>query len=321
MDTSQIQFRPFHNTDPPRLVKLWHECTLGRGAAEDFTCDAFEHYVLAQPYFQKAGVCIAEIDGEIVGYSHSGFGCNESQTALCSETGVICTVMVHPRVRRQGIGRQLVDRAEEYLKQMGVKRIYFGASKQRNPFYVGMYGGSEPAGFMESEPDVAPFAQAIGMAPVERHAVFQRDMNASRDPIGLRLMQNKRRMQLRLETTSSNQSWWWTVRFGRLDSVMAVLEPKAGGEPVARAVCFGLDLYINKWGQRAVGIGEIIVPEENRRAGYAQTLLVELCNRMKRELVTVIDVHADESDEAMMALLRSSGFNRVDTGVVYGRPS
>lgn len=319
MDTSQIQFRPFHNTDPPKLVKLWHESSLGRGAAEGFTCDAFEHYVLAQPYFEKPGVIIAEHDGKVIGYSHAGFGCNESHTALSKESGVICTVMVHPSFRRQGIGRQLVDEAETFLKEAGAKQIFFGASKTRNPFYVGMYGGSEPAGFMESDADVAPFAQALGMQPVEQHAVFQRDMNTSRDPIGLRLMQNKRRLSLRLELTSSSNSWWWTARFGRLDSVTAVLEPKAGGEPVAQAICFGLDLYINKWGQRAVGIGEIHVPEKQRRNGYAQTLLVELCNRMKRELVTIIDIHANEADEPMMAMLRTSGFSRVDTGVVYSR--
>jgi ribosomal protein S18 acetylase RimI-like enzyme len=320
MDTSQIQFRSFHNTDPPKLVKLWLECGLGRGAADDLTCDAFEQYVLSQPYFEKAGLIVAELEGNFVGYAHAGFGCNQSETSLCHEAGSICAVMVSPQHRRRGIGRQLVSHAEQFLRDSGANRIYFGAAAPRNPFYVGMYGGSEPAGFLESDENVIPFAQALGLVEVERLAIFQRNMNDSRDPIGLRLMRNKRRYQLRLEMVDSAMSWWWTTRFGRLDSVTAILEPKSGGTPVAHAKCYGLDLYISKWGQRAVGIGDVLVPDEHRRSGYAQTLLVELCNRMKRELVTLIDAQATESDAASIELLRSSGFSRVDTGIVFGRP-
>ena len=320
MDTSQIQFRSFHNTDPPRLVKLWLECGLGRGAADEFTCDAFEHYVFSQPYFEKAGLIVAEIDRQLVGYVHAGFGCNQTETNLCRDSGSICALMVSPQQRRRGIGRQLVTHAEQYLRNSGANKIYFGAAAPRNPFYIGMYGGSEPAGFLESDENVVPFARALGLVEVERLAIFQRDMNTSRDPIGLRLMQNKRRFQLRLEMVDTPKSWWWTTRFGRLDSVNAVLEPKSGGEPVAEATCFGLDLYISKWGQRAAGIGDVHVPDEHRRSGFAQTLLVELCNRMKRELVTMVDAHASESDTAAMELLRSSGFSRVDTGIVFGWP-
>ena len=314
-----IEYRPFHNSDPPQIVDLWHQCYLGRGAAEGFTGDAFEYLIFSQPYFEKPGLIVAVQEGRIVGFVHAGLGDQNHPTER--HAGVICMLMVHPKFRRQGIGRNLYEHASRWLQEKNATSITVGSVPPVTPFYVGMYGGAQPLGFLESEEDAAPFCAALGLQEKTRIASYQRDVQNSRDPISVRHVQNRRKFQLRLQVRDVPDSPWWITRIGRLDAISAILEPKMGGEPVAWAECYGLDLFVGKWNARAVAVNDIFVPEDNRKQGYGQTLLLELAARMKRELVDILDAYAFESNEAGMKLLESGGFSRVDTGVVYGPAS
>ncbi|MCA9020394.1 MAG: hypothetical protein KDA74_09650 [Planctomycetaceae bacterium] len=76
------EFRAFHNTDPPQLLKLWHAAGLGRGAAECLSIDAFEVLIFSQPYFDPNGLIVAVEEGEVVGFVLAGFGPNKAGSAL-----------------------------------------------------------------------------------------------------------------------------------------------------------------------------------------------------------------------------------------------
>ena len=62
---------------------------------------------------------------------------------------------------------------------------------------------------------------------------------------------------------------------------------------------------------------DVHVEEERRGQGYGQTLLVEVLKRLRQELITVAEIHAPESNEVANGVIRATGFERVDTGVVY----
>lgn len=314
-----IEYRSFRNSDPPRLLGVWHACRLGRGAVEGIATDAFELLNFAQPYFDPEGLILACDGAEVVGFVHAGFGPNDDESGLSHETGVVCAVLVHPDHRRRGIGRELVARAENYLRSHGSINILAGPAPPYDPFYVGLYGGVQPAGFLESDPDAAPFFQAVGFQPVERRAVLQRDIVNTSDPVSFRQMTLRRKMELAVADSPERMTWWWLTRYGRLDSVRFLLVPKGGGEPVAAVTAIGLDLYLPKWNERAVGLCDLDVPRAERRKGYAQTLIVESCRRLRQELVTRVEAHAPENDPIIVPLLEKSGFERVDTGVVYRR--
>ncbi|MBW3542866.1 MAG: GNAT family N-acetyltransferase [Planctomycetes bacterium] len=314
-----IEYRAFRNTDPPRILALWHACRLGRGAVSGVPNDAFETLNYAQPYFDPAGLIVACDDAEVVGMVHAGSAVNEEQSGLDRSCGVICAVLVHPRHRLQGIGRELVRRAAAYLEDAGARQVYAGPAGPRSPFYFGLYGGSQPAGFLESDPAAAGFFRALDYVPIERHAVLQRSISEPRDPVSPRLVELRRRTQLAIAHQRQRVSWWWITRYGRLDSVRFQLITKSQSEPLAGVTVLGLDLYLPKWQERAIGLSDLYVSKENRRQGYGQALVIEVCRRMREELVTRVESHAPEANAAMLGLLRSAGFERVDTGIVYCR--
>jgi ribosomal protein S18 acetylase RimI-like enzyme len=311
-----VTFRSFHNCDPPQLIRLWNECGLGRGAAE-LTANALEMVNFSQPYFDGRGLILAEVDGRVVGMIHAGFSPQSSEAALDKKSGVICMVMVAPQFRRRGIGRALVDHARAYLVDAGADTITVGGSPGGNPFYVGLYGGSQPAGFLDSDPDAAPFFEALDFNPQTRHLVYQRNIANSSDSINFRLMQNRRKFELSIVGGPDAPSWWWMTRFGRLDSLSFLLVPKSGGAAVASVTVLGLDLFLAKWRERSVGLVDLWVTADLRRKGLGQTLLCEVGRRLRDELVTTMEIHADQNNQAMQGLLASCGFLQVDTGTVF----
>jgi len=314
-----ITYRTFKNSDPPRLLQLWGKSDLGRGAALGFSCDALDMFVLSQPFFDPRGIILA-FEGELpVGFIHAGFGANATGTGLDHTVGVICAVMVRPEYRRQGIGTELVRQAEVYLQSRGTSRFFAGESGTHNPFYLGLYGGSESVGFLESDPLAALFFQKLGYLPMEQHLLFRRDISQANDPFDPRFLQIRRKAQLAIIDRPLDSTWWWMTRMGRFDSISFVLVPTGSNDILAQVTCWGMDLQSAGWRQRTVGLHGLFVPEKERKKAYAKTLLVEVMRRMREEMVTHVDLSARADDLAGVALCRKLGFEQIDTGVVYGK--
>lgn len=314
-----IEYRSFHNADPPHVLHLWQTCGLGRGAASGLTADQFDDLTFAQPYFDRKGLILATEDCRVIGYVHAGFGPQQHHRSICCDEGVICAVMVHPDYRRRGIGRQLVELAEGYLKQAGVRSIHAGASSPCDPFYFGLYGGTQPSGFLESDQSARPFFEAIGYQPVARHLVLQRRLRETTDPVGLRLITIRRATKLVSLESAEVKPWWWQTRPGRLDTVEMGLIPKTGGEAFASVTVVGLDLFIPRWQIRSIGFLDLQVPESHRGQGYEQALIVEVCRRLKEEMIGLAEVHIPAENTQLLSIYQSAGFKEVDAGLVYRR--
>jgi ribosomal protein S18 acetylase RimI-like enzyme len=311
-----VEYRPFQNTDPPQIVALWNGGRLGRGAAQGVLVDAFEQTVFSKPYFDRAGLLVATDADRIVGFVHAGFGPNEQRSGLDRGTGVICAVVVHPEFHRGGIGTALVKRAEEYLAASGAKTIIAGPAAPTTPFYVGLYGGVQPAGWLDSDPEAVPFFTSLGYQPVARHVVLHRDLGSGSDPVNFQLMTLRRKTQLAVNQGPLRESWWWQARFGAMDTLRFVLLPKDSRTPLAAVTVVNLELYLPKWQQQAVGLIDLAVGPDERKQGCGQALLVEVARRLRDERFALMEAQVPEDDPHTLAILEAAGFEPVDAGTV-----
>jgi len=314
-----LSYRTFQNADPPRILQLWVDSGLGRAAIQSRSTEPFEISNYAQPYFDPQGLILACDGDRVVGMAHGGFGTNADQSGPDHSVGVICAVVVHPEYRRRGIGRELVRRVEEYLRQRGSVTFFAGPSWMNDPFYFGLYGGSRPSGFFESDPLAAPFLAAVGYDAVERHGIFIREMASGKDPTSAKVVMIRRQTYLEVSEKPQRPTWWWFTRFGRLDCLQYQLKFKKSQETVAVLTAVGLDQYIPVWQQRAIGLVDLVVTPEYRGQGFGMTLLIEVIRQLRQDLAGCAEIHSPETNESAMRAVSGAGFERVDTGIVYRR--
>lgn len=315
-----MNFRSFRNTDPPALIEIWNEAGLGRGAFPLRSPVLFEYCVFSKPYFDPAGLIVAEEDGRVVGFAHAGFGPNAAETDLSFDTGVICAVLVRPSHRRQRVGTQLVERAESYLRQRGATEILAGGVPPYNPFYFGLYGGANLPGFLLSDPAADPFFRKLGFVPWRVKHVFERRLEDYQNVIDPRFVALRRRYDVQLVPQPDIPSWWREAVLGSFEPFEFRLADRLNGIPAARVTGWEMTAGLTPSGHGSIGILDVFVRPEVRRQGLARFLLNQMFRYIQEQFFRLVEVHIPDGDEPALKLFQSLGFQHVDTGRSYRQP-
>ncbi|HEV3145603.1 MAG TPA: GNAT family N-acetyltransferase, partial [Gemmataceae bacterium] len=267
------------------------------------------------PYFEPAGMIVAEEAGHVIGYVHAGFGPNEAETDLSTNVGIICAIAVRSKYRRQKIGTELLRRAEAYLQSRGAKEFVAGGRKPRNPFYFGLYGGGY--GFLTSDPPAEPFFLHHGYQANESVLVMERVLAKAEPIVDPRFLTLRRRYDVQLLPEAEIPSWWQECVLGQFEPVEFRLMDKLNCMPAART--FVWEMQGTKPGEQAAGILDLNVRPDARRQGLARYLLANTMRYLQEQYFRRVEAQCLESNEAGTALLRSLGFEQVDTGKTYSR--
>jgi ribosomal protein S18 acetylase RimI-like enzyme len=299
------------------LAEIWRSRAQERGLMQPMSAALFEELVLSKPYFDNAGMILAVDEGQPVGFVHAGFGPTADFSTLSFERGVISMLIVRPEYRRQGIGQQLLARAEEYLRQSGSREIYGGGIQPLTPFYLGLYGGSELPGVLISDADALRRYQAAGFEEVQRCGVFHRELASFRPTMDRKQLQIRRQQNVQVIVDPPCRTWWEACTFGGFDRTRFEFVPKAGGPSPAWLSVWSMEPLSTSWGVRATGLYELQVDAAQRRQGLAACLIGEACKQLAAEGVALLEAQAMLQDTATVCLFKKLGFKQVDEGVVF----
>jgi hypothetical protein len=178
-----IHFRPFLNHDPPAIAEIWRSQPPQRGLVQPMSPQLFEHKVLSKSYFDRFGLILA-VDGDHpIGFVHSGLGPRDDLATLGSEHGVTCLLLVSPRPDRLQVAAELLAHSEDYLRRHGVRELFGGEIHPVDPFYLGLYGGSEMPGVLASDTATVEMYRSAGYQEEHRCLILQRNL-AGFPPVG-----------------------------------------------------------------------------------------------------------------------------------------
>jgi GNAT superfamily N-acetyltransferase len=275
--------------------------------------------VFSKPYFDREGLQVA-VDGErVVGFAHAAFGPNAEHTAIDSAVGTTMLVVVVPHEHHDAIADALLARCEDYLLRRGAQTIMGGGTPQLGGFYLGLYGGSDLPGILDSTPTMQAVFRRAGYLDAERIAVMRRPLAGFRPPVSRQQMALRRATTLRVIDEPARRTWWEAATTTGI--AMRRYELRDEGEGLLGSGTFwDMQPLATAWGVHATGLMRVDVAGGQRRQGYAKYLLAEALHDLAQEGVALAETHVSEAHEAAIKLFFKLGFEATGHGTVFRRP-
>jgi ribosomal protein S18 acetylase RimI-like enzyme len=315
------RFRPFHNSDPPALVRLWNQAIPQAATARPLRVHELDTHAFGVVPFEAPGLIVGERDGRIVGFVHAGFGPELSLAAippfqLGHGLGTIAMLVVEPGLDDRELVPGLLAAAEHYLRARGAKVIYAGGLFPLNPFYWGLYGGSEGSGVLSSHEFFHRSLIERGYQPVSSTVLLEADLSNPelRDP---RAPLIRRQTQLAFLEDALPANWWESLAVGQFPLTEARLVTKSDRIDLAHASTWDMQGFDREDGRARIGLINLEVAPEHRRKGYGRFLVSEILRRARSNLFALVEVQTAASNQPALALYASLGFLPIEESTLY----
>ena len=317
-----IRLRAFCNGDPPALADLWNRALPEGAVVHPLSPHEFDALVLSHVGFDREGLIVAEDEGRLVGFAHAGFGPGlpiGPPHRLDGMAGTVAMVGVEPQREDSDLGRDLLLEAERYLRSRGAKVIYAGGQYPLNPYYWGIYGGSEWSGILDSHAAFRRAAISAGYEPASTVELFELELNRVeiRDPKAPIL---RRQARLEVVEDATPADWWESQAIGHSQIVRFRLISKHDEAELAHASAWDMSAFGRIDGRARTGIFDVAVAPEHRRKGFGRHLMAEILRQVKAEWGEVVSIQTGSTNEPALRLYRSMGFEPVEKAVLYRRP-
>lgn len=312
-----ISYRAFRNTDPPVLTELWRSRTPQSGLTGQVSPDLFEQLVFAKLYFDYDGLIIAREGDRPLGFAHAGFGPDQTGDGVSTELGVTCMVLVRPDCAEAEVAAGLLERCERYLRNRGAKVLYGGGIRPLDPFYLGLYGGSELPGVLDSDLPAQQLFASQGYREIDRTVIMRRELSTFQAVIDRRQMQIRRRMIVEVTPDPASQTWWEACTIGGFELTRFELIPNDGGAAVASATFRSMEPTGTVGSIRAAGLIDVEVDQSLRRRGLAIFLLSEAFRQFIREGIMLVEAQTTKHNTAARGVYEKLGFQQIGQGSVF----
>ena len=276
-------YRTFQNGDETGIVELWNDVL----SHDPINQKRFRTQVLLDANFDPDGMIVA-VDGERIIGAILAITRKLPMigTDLEPDNGWITFFMVHPDEERQGIGRELMERAIEYIRKQGAKKVFF-SSYAPNYFLPGIDEAAYPSGynFLQKE----GFRRAY--SPVAMHRALTdyvypetvKEVKAEREQEGYvfeTVQDGDLPAVIKFANTVFNPDWGRAIREGLLQGLdpSQILIAKNEGNVVGFAMYGGYEGIRERFGPFGVDDSE-------QGKGLGKVLLHEALHSMKQRTI------------------------------------
>lgn len=312
-----IRYRPFENRDPPGLAEIWRTQRPIRGRIQAVTPQLLEEHVFAKPWFDREGLIVACEGARPVGFIHAGFGADCSGSGVECSQGTTCLILVAPHANRPMIATELMAASEDYLRRGGAKELFAGSQYPLNPFYLGLYGGSDVAGVLGSNAGWIDLLTASGYEPHLRRVLAGRTLGGFRPPIDREQMQVRRKFKVAEPTTVTPDNWWDACVWAMHEWTRFKLVLPGGGEPIISATFWDVQPLGHTWGVQTVGLVRLDDTPEARAAGLTTYLLAEALKQYQAAGYAQFEAQAMANDKVLRGIFAELGMTEYDEGALW----
>lgn len=312
-----ISFRSFRNIDPPSILAIWRSRAEQLGIISQVTADLFEQLVFAKIYFDYAGLILAFENEKAVGFAHAGFGPEDGVSKISTQMGTTCMIALETGCSVKEITAGLLERSEAYLRGRGCQVFYGGGMAPLNPFYVGLYGGSELPGILDDDKTARAVFESHHYQEIERTRIMRVDLTRFESVIDRSQMQIRRQMVVESQNDAPTRSWWEACTLGEFELTRFDMLPRGGGPTVASALFRSMDPLGENSTGRTSGLMHFEVDPAYRRRGYATFLLSEAFRQFQKQGILTVETQTLETNIPAVNLYQKMKFEQVGGGGMF----
>lgn len=276
-----------------------------------------DQYIFSKPYFDPAGLTVALHEGNRIGFAHAGFGPNEDGTALSFDMGTTYQLLLANGINEPGVADQLLARSESYLRQRGATVIYGGGIRPLNGFYLGLYGGSELPGVIDTDVVFADACRRHGYHSIDRVTILRRNISDFRPPV------TRDQRALRRSVASGESycppaaNWWEACTTGSFERLDFYVQTTDNMQLLGKVSFWDVEPLSTGWGVPTAGMFDLEISAESRRRGLATFLLSEAFNRLKNRGIVMVEAQTMQHNAPALALYAKLGFETIGYGEVF----
>lgn len=278
-----------------------------------------DYCVFSKQYFDPEGVIVATRDEKPIGFAHAGFGPSEEGDQLDPLMGVTQMVMLHGSANLPRLADELLHKSEAFLESRGAKVLYGGGVHPLNPFYLGLYGGSELPGILDSDQKQQELFLRNGYQAASRVVVMHRELARFRTFMSRTHRQLKRELVVEYDPSPLATDWYDACQTAATDQLAFTLVRRRDQEVLGSVTFWDIEPIATSWGIRTSGITDLFVEEPYRRKGLASYLLSEAFREIQKRGISMVEVHTMADNLAALELYKKLGFIQVDAGTVLRR--
>lgn len=314
-----FEIRPFRNSDPPALARVWQSQPPQRGLAQPINSAVLELCVFSKQLFDPEGLLVAVRDGEIVGFAHAGFGPDERGEDADTTLGTTHLLMLRADAQEDDLADALIAGSEAYQKARGATVHYAGGIRPLDAFYLGLYGGSELPGVLESDPTQSAHFARNSYEEASRVIVLQRELARFRFGGARETRQIKRDTSVEQTFSPPPRHWWEACVTSGQDRMRFALRERSTGAEIAHVVFWDIEPLATSWGIPTVGMTDLWVDPSHRRKKAATHLLNESLRLVQRRGAAMVEAQTMAENDGGRALYEAIGFTAIDAGRVLRR--
>ena len=280
-----------------------------------------EQLVFSKPYFDRHGLIVATEDERPIGFAHAGFGPSTDGQSLDSKIGATCMLMVLPHALRDDVSKELLHHSEEYLRRHGAQVQYSISFSNVSPFYLGLYGGAQMSGVLQSDGHLQSVFHEAGYKELERRTILGRDLTGFHPKVDRQqiLLRRSHVIEATLDPPVSN--WWQACTIGQTERIRFHLYRREGGDAIGDATFWSIEPLASSWGIQAGGLMHVEILSKFQRQGLGTFLLSESLRRLYEQGSTLIEAHVSRDNAPAWELLQKLAFKEVEYGQVLVKHS
>jgi len=265
------------------------------------TTAELEAGVFSKPYFDRRGLIVATENDNIVGFAHAGFGPTADQKGIDTRVGSTLLAVVPPHSSEQEISDQLLVRCERYLRECGATCLLGGGSDVYRGFYLGLYGGSDLPGILDSSSMMQQMFERAGYRQQQRITVHRRPLEGFRVPVN--------RLHIAIRPTTTGVALRRYELRNKTDDVLG------------SATFWDMQPLSQGWGVVAAGLLHVDIEGPRRRQGLAQYLIAEAMHDLSQEGVALIEAHTTDANVPASKLFEKLDFSQSGQGILFEKPA